>query len=100
MSHTQETPVEFDDDLFDAEIIVRRWGRDLFDAYLLGQILGSPNEESARQRVQRGLAAATIPPAALPGEDRGKRDRWTKEQVVAIVAERLRKGDRVCVVPA
>jgi hypothetical protein len=98
----------FDDDLFDAEVIVSRWGCDTFTARELGMMLGSATPAGGRQRVIRGRQSGEFPPPAVlgrrgasVGSNRGSTDqepdRWTKRQVVGIVAERLRNGGRVVV---
>jgi hypothetical protein len=103
------TACPFDDDLFDAEIIVRRWGGGEFDARKLGRLLGAPTDEGGRQKVTRRLAKGTIPPAAFPskrgslhpGESdptRSQAARWSQEQVIDIVADLLRTGASVCVI--
>lgn len=81
--------VDFDSDLFDAEVILEKVGLSDCTAVDLGRLLAFViDARTARQRVERLLAAGKIPrPAIDPGV--GTERRWSRQQVLQIVAERL-----------
>lgn len=85
--------LDFDSDLFDAEVILEKVGLAECTAVELGRVLAFlVHPDVARQRVERLLAAGKIPrPALDPGK--GTERRWSRDQVLEIVAERLRTED-------
>lgn len=86
----------FDDDLFDAEVLVERTGKAKFTAIDIGILAGAPTRNAARQLVLRVRRRGEIPPPAFPGGGRLP-DVWSKRQVVAIVLGRLGRGQTVVV---
>lgn len=80
--------VGFDDLLFDAEIIVERYGCSTFTTVDLGRLLGAPTDNAARQRTNRLLSTGAIPRAAHPGGQQAP-DRWSKDQAIRIVADHV-----------
>lgn len=82
------TVTVFDDDLFDAEIVVDRAGGDTFTCIEIGFLMGAPTSNSARQRGVRAKAKGSLPPPAFPG-NRNSPDYWSKRQVVEFMARRM-----------
>lgn len=87
--------VDFDSDLFDAEVVLERAGVSDCTAVELGRLLSFLiDANSARQRVERLLAAGEIPrPALDPGRGADNQRRWSRAQVLEIVAKRLNGDD-------
>lgn len=85
--------VDFDSDLFDAEVVLERAGVSDCTAVELGRVLASIiSHDAARQRVARLLAAGQIPRPSIDDKP-GYEARWSRRQVLQIVAQRLNADD-------
>jgi len=86
------TVVDFDDALFDAEVLMERAGVRECTAIELGRLLGALNDNNARQKVNRLMARGRIPRPATPSTN-GYRTttpaRWSRQQVLRIVAQEV-----------
>lgn len=74
----------YDPDLFDAELMVERWGGGPFDTGALSEFLGV-----SRMAIYRMLCRGRIPrPAWVEEADHGgTKNYWTTEQVARIVLD-------------
>lgn len=75
----------YDPDAYDALVLVERMGGDTFSAGELGMLLGAPSDNAGRKRVLRLRARGVVPAPDFPGNGI-TRDRWSKRQVVGVVA--------------
>ena len=84
--------VGYDPDLLDAEILVdRATTEDSFDKGELGAYFGR-----SKIWVERGMKRGTIPrPAREYDHAVGEPARWSREQLIEIVAGRLERGEEV-----
>lgn len=81
------TEVEFDSDLFDAEILVERSGHAYFTKEDLAELIGM-----SVQSIWRMVATGTLPPAAWYEDAPGKgrlRAHWSCAQAAEALARRL-----------